>query len=304
MSLYWPTIAPGAIIDVIAPSGRFEASDLIAIQAFITKQGWRSRLGLDLLGDHDFLANSDAQRLTQLQHALTASDSEIIWCVRGGHGTTRLMRGLLTWPKPAKPKLVVGFSDITTLHLALNQIWAWPSLHAPMARQVSLGLADDRDVETLLALWRGGLNAYTLTDLIPHNALAHAVTQVTGTTAGTCLSLVQTSLGTAWQLQAEQKILFIEDVNEPAYRLDRMLVHLSNAGIWQRATAIVLGDFANQMASVEQAKIARVLTEFAKDQRVPVFSLNGFGHGVRNQPIPLGVQATIQPHAGSFHIQF
>lgn len=293
MSCYWPTIAPGAIIDIIAPSGRFEVSDLIAIQQFIAKQGWQARMGLDLLGPHDFLANSDAERLAALQRALLARDSDIIWCVRGGHGATRLMSDFLAMDKPTKPKLMVGFSDITTLHLALNQCWAWPSLHGPMARQVALGLSDVRDVDALVHLWQGGLSDYRLTNLVPQNALAHAVNHLTGITAGTCLSLLQTSLGTPWQLQAQDKILFIEDINEIAYKLDRLFIHLSNAGIWQQAKAIVLGDFGENLSILAQEQVSRVLTEFAEVQAVPVFSLQGFGHGARNQPIPLGIEATI-----------
>ena len=304
MPLYWPTITEGAIIDIIAPSGRFVVSDLAAIQAFVAKQGWQARMSPNLLGAHDFLANSDAHRLAQLQQALTAQDSEIIWCVRGGHGTTRLVNDLLVLKKPVKPKLMVGFSDITTLHLALNQCWAWPSLHAPMARQVSVGESDARDVQALLALWRGGLPDYRLTGLVPHNTLTHNVNQLTGITAGTCLSLLQTSLGTAWQLQAQDKILFIEDINEQAYKLDRMLVHLNNAGVWQQATAIVLGDFGENLTTLQQAQQARVLHEFSQAQAVPVFALKGFGHGARNKPIPLGVNATIQPQGDMWSLSY
>ena len=301
---FWPTISPGAIIDIVAPSGRFDVSVLPSIQAFLQAQGWIARLSPAMLGPHDFLANSDVQRLSLLQQALTAEDSDIIWCVRGGHGTTRIMHDLLVQPKPSRPKLLVGFSDITTLHLGLNQCWQWPSLHAPMARQVALGLSDVRDVSALLHLWQIGLANYTLTDLTPKNISATNVTALHGVTVGTCLSLLQTSLSTPWQIEAQDKILFIEDLNEPAYRLDRLLVHLSNAGIWQQATAIVLGDFATEATAQEQVMIARVLSEFSSAQAVPVFALNGFGHGARNQPIPLGVPATLQSMAESWQVTF
>ncbi len=300
----WPKISPGAIIDIVAPSGRFENEVLDAVSRFLQQQGYIARIPADLLGSHDFLAASDEQRLKHLQCALSAPDSEVIWCVRGGHGTTRLMSALLTLVKPAKPKLLVGFSDITTLHLWLNQVWQWPSLHGPMARQVALGLSDPRDVSALLSLWQSGVADYRLTGLRPLNNAAENSPSLTGTTAGTCLSLLQTSIGTPWQLQAQEKILFIEDINEAAYRLDRLLVHLANANVWQGARAIILGDFGENISALAQIQIDCVLAEFAKSQRIPVFALKGFGHSFRNQPIPLGVAAKIESDAGLISLIF
>jgi muramoyltetrapeptide carboxypeptidase len=305
MSLFWPKITSGAIIDIIAPAGRFDASIVVNIQAFLQAKGWQARCSADLLGPHDFLANSDAQRFSQLAQALQSSDSDIIWCARGGHGTTRLISDLLALPSPPKVKLLVGFSDISALHLVLNQQWHWPSLHAPMARQVALGLSDERDVDALLKLWQEGVDHYVLHDLQPQNTAALSVTELTGVTVGTCLSLLQVSLATSWQVDALDKILLIEDINEPAYRLDRLLTHLSNAGIWQQARAIVLGDFIEYGAPLlEQQKLARVLREFSQAQTVPVFALTGFGHGLRNKPIPLGLKATLRADAGRCSLYF
>lgn len=277
---------------------------LSAISQFLHQEGYVARLADNLLGPHDFLANSDEQRLAQLQQALTAPDSDIVWCVRGGHGTTRLMPFLMDLLKPNKPKLVVGFSDITTLHLWLNQVWHWPSLHGPMARQVALGLSDTRDVEALLRLWRGDLANYCLTELLPLNDFAKHSPSLTGVTAGTCLSLLQTSLSTPWQLISKDKLVFIEDINEAAYKLDRLLVHLSNAGLWQQARAIILGDFGENFSISEQKQVHKVLQEFSHAQTVPVFSLKGFGHGPRNLPIPLGVKATIVSENGLWAVKF
>jgi muramoyltetrapeptide carboxypeptidase len=98
--------------------------------------------------------------------------------------------------------------------------------------------------------------------------------------------------------------VMIEDVNEPAYRLDRLLVHLHNAGLWQNASAIVLGDFACHQSLAEAQKIERVLQAFSDGQSVPVFSLPHFGHGPRNQPIPLGVDASIEAQGQVFCLRF
>lgn len=302
--VYWPKITPGAMIDIIAPSGRFDSDAIEPILQFILNHGWQPRLSGPLLSAHDFLAHHDAERLKQLTHALLADDSDIIWCARGGHGATRLLTDLMRLKKPSKPKLLVGFSDITALHLLVNQHWHWPSLHAPMARQTALGESDTRDVSAMLNLWQGGLAHYEVSGLLAKNAAAKRVLLCQGKTVGTCLSLLQTSLATTWQVNAKHKIVLIEDVNETAYRLDRLLIHLSNAGIWPQATAIVLGDFGCHQSVTEQQKIERVLQQFSDAQQVPVFSLTTFGHGLRNQPLPLGVTATITPQDQSFRLCF
>lgn len=301
---YWPSIRSGAVIDIIAPSGRFDQEVVGSIQHFIQSHGWQARCFGPLLSPHDFLAHNDTERLRQLTQALMADDSDIIWCVRGGHGTTRLMTDLMRLAKPCKAKLLVGFSDITALHVWVNQQWQWPSLHAPMAKQTALGVSDAQDVKAMIDLWQGGLATYVLDGLVPLNAAAKGVLLCQGKTIGTCLSLLQTSLATPWQVITEHKIVFLEDVNEPAYRIDRLLVHLNNAGVWSSATALVLGDFLSHQSPAEQKKIERVLREFSHSQAVPVFSLPSFGHGSRNQPIPLGVHATIEPQADTFCLRF
>lgn len=300
----WPSITPGAVIDIIAPSGRFDADVIEAIQAFIESHGWHARFSGPLLGHHDFLAHHDAERSRQLSQALTAPDTDLIWCVRGGHGSTRLMADLMRLTQPSKPKLLVGFSDITALHLWVNQQWQWPTLHAPMARQTALGLSAAEDVAAMIDLWQGGLVTYELPGLVPKNAAAKSVQLCQGKTVGTCLSLLQTSLATPWQVNTQHKIVMVEDVNEPAYRLDRLLIHLNNAGIWHGASAIVLGDFACHQSLAEAQKIERVLQEFSHSQAAPVFSLSHFGHGPRNRPIPLGVRARIEPQGESFCLRF
>lgn len=301
---YWPSIALGAVIDIIAPSGRFDSDAIEAIESFIQSHGWQARLSGPLLSPHDFLAHHDAERLRQLSQALMAPDTDLIWCVRGGHGTTRLMTDLMRMTQPSKPKLLVGFSDITALHLLVNQQWQWPSLHAPMAKQTASGLSDPQDVAAMIGLWQGGLATYQLPGLVPKNAAAKGMLLCQGKTVGTCLSLLQASLATTWQVDTKHKIVMLEDVNEPAYRLDRLLVHLNNAGLWQSPSAIVLGDFACHQSLAEAQKIERVLREFSHSQAAPVYSLNHFGHGPRNQPIPLGVKASIVPQGQSFSLRF
>ncbi len=304
----WPTVCKNEYVDIIAPSGTFSASDIVAINDYLIREGFRPRIPKNILGDHPFAAQSDSIRFELLKNALTAEDSTLLWCVRGGHGVTRIMPDLIQLAKPKKQKLLVGFSDISSLHLWLNQAWEWPSLQGPSVRQAAHGSIDTQDMAALQQLWFDGLSGYSITDLQPINKSGKELDQLEAITTGGCISVLQTSIGTPWQLDAHNKILFLEDINEAPYRIDRLLVHLTNAGILQQTKAIVFGDFGEKNS--ETTMINWVLNDLAEHYfpkhgvHAPIFRLHGFGHGPRNQPLPFGVNAQIKREGATWRINF
>lgn len=293
----WRTASQNEYIDIVAPSGAVGAAELTAIDVMLQQLNLRPRIPTNILGAHPFSAQTDAVRFTLLQDALTAQDSTIVWCVRGGHGVSRIMPELIRLPKPEKQKILIGFSDISSLHLWLNQAWHWPSIHGPGARQAAFSAAAAEDIAALYQLCFEGLAAYKISGLVPLNQAAENLTQVSGVTAGGCISVLQTSIGTPWQLDGRNKILFLEDVNEQPYRIDRALVHLANAGILNEVQAIVLGDFgegpeeARTIDWVLKESIPNYLAQY--HLTAPLFRLRGFGHGAQNKPLPFGVEATL-----------
>lgn len=295
MSSHFPLKA-GALIDIVAPSGKFSADILPKIITLVTSWGLRARIPENILGEDLFAANNEQARLETLYDALCAEDSDLVWCVRGGYGATRIAAKLCQLPVPPKPKLLVGFSDVTTLQLILNQNYHWASLHGPMARQAVLDLVDEESIATLKQILFHGWQDYQLPSLRPLNQAAKQSIFLEGTTAGTCLSLIQNSIGTPWQFQPQGKILFLEDVNEAAYRIDRLLIHLQNAGLLQGLAAIVFGTFGSPETKQTQEQ-QQVIEAFASSMDFPVFCAPVFGHEVRNMTIPLGVRAKIE--AGS-----
>lgn len=306
----WPTVKSGNIVDIIAPSGRFPVEQLQDIHQFVESWGLVPRIPGNILGEHAFLANSDEVRLQHLKDALYSEDSRLIWCVRGGHGTTRIMPELLKLSPPKNKKLLVGFSDITTLHLWLNQIWQWPSLHGPMVRQVAMQESDVDDVQKLKDIFFHGVQHYSISNLQALNDAARQVEYLQGETLGTCLSLMAASLGTPWQVRASGKILVLEDINELPYRLDRLLVHLANAGVFAEAKAVVLGDFGGVRASLEIEGCEKVLTDIflewlpRQNIHVPVYRRLGIGHGERNISVPLGMMANIIKNDENYELKF
>lgn len=300
----WPIASKDEYIDIIAPSGAISAADIVTITEYLQKLGLRPRIPNNLIGDHPFCANSDEMRFALLRTALNAQDSTLLWCVRGGHGVSRIMADLIKLPKPSKQKLLIGFSDISSLHLWFNQAWQWPSIHGPGTRLTALGEIDANDIQSLYQLCFAGLADYSLNNLMPLNTLAKNLNSIEGITTGGCLSVLQTSIGTPWQIDTRNKILFLEDVNEHPYRIDRALVHLANAGLLNAVKAIILGDFGEKP---DEAKtIDWVLKESISDYLLkhhiptPMFRLRGFGHGTQNKPLPFGVKAklTVQGTTG------
>ncbi len=297
--MIWPIIQKGEVVDIIAPSGKIEPENIPMIQSLVENLGLTPRIPSDLLGDHPYSANTDEKRLEHLKKALYAPDSTLIWCVRGGYGTTRIVPDLLGLNKPEKQKLLVGFSDITSLHLWLNQAWHWPTLHGMMARQAACLAHNVNDFQALTNIWFNGLKEYRLQNLEPLNEAARVNTSISGITCGTNATLIQSSIGTPWQIDARHKIIFLEDINEVPYRLERLLVHLANAGIFNEARAIILGDFGENLAQETNRLLDFSLKNFSENYvtsrniKIPIFRLTGFGHCVRNKPIPLGVHGQI-----------
>ena len=201
------------IVDIIAPSGSFPAQDIPVLRQYIESKGCIARIPEQILGPDLLSAQSDAQRFAQLKAALLAEDSQLIWCVRGGYGATRLLPALAEMTPPAHRKNLIGFSDITALHLFLSQEWGWSTLHGPSLRQMAkaeLGAASLQQTEALVF---GGQSALEYT-LIPFNAAAEQAVAVKAILSGGNLKLVEAGLGTPWHIDSRPKILMLEEINE------------------------------------------------------------------------------------------
>lgn len=295
----WKPLQPGAIVDLIAPAGRCPAEALQKVDTLLHHWQLIPRRDPKLLGDDLLCANSDEERFSQLKQALYNTDSSAVWCLRGGYGCTRLIPNLLPVAPPTLNKLFIGFSDITTLHLFLQQQWHWQTLHGPSAHQVVQGHIDDQSINELKQIIFGQLPQLTFT-LNPLNTVIRrcspskhdANKRFESTLIGGTLTLVQASLGTSWQITAKNKILFLEEVNEAPYRVDRMLQHLQQAICLTELTALVFGDFIT--TPNQRALMDAVLQRFAESLPIPVFSCPGIGHGKTNRSLVFGAPTYLE----------
>ncbi|MFN7098282.1 MAG: LD-carboxypeptidase, partial [Gammaproteobacteria bacterium] len=232
-------------------------------------------------------------RFKHLCNALTNTNSKAIWCLLGGFGATKIIPQLNQMKRPAHAKWFIGFSDITALHIFLQTRWGWSTIHGPSGYQASLNKVSNESVNILKRIMLHEDKTLSYNQLTPLNSLAQVHTVINAPIIGGNLHIIQTTLATPWQINADHKILFIEDINERAYRIDRVLAHLSHAGIFDQAKAILLGDFIDKGEPNGEYLVMKTLHEFASQCTLPVLQLNNIGHGPVNNPLILGSPVTL-----------
>ena len=285
----YPALPPGSLIGVIAPAGPMDAERLSRVPALYESYGYRCRLYPCCAPRDGYLAGPDAARLADLHAALGDRDVAALHAVRGGYGCMRILDTVDTALLRANPKLLIGYSDLTALH-ALWVRAGLPTLHAPMSDMLLPGR--EADQQALFTTLLRGLRAGDV--LAPE--LDAAGLRVPGTARGRLvggnLSLVAALLGTPWAWRSEGAILFLEDVNEELYRVDRLLTQLRLAGVFDAVAGFVLGSFTE--ATSPQALLREMLVPLCK----PVLGGWPTGHGTPNRPLPLGLQVELDAAAG------
>jgi muramoyltetrapeptide carboxypeptidase len=296
-------LQPGDLIGVIAPAGPAKPDALAQVEPLYARHGLRVRLYPGCYLSTGYLAGSDAARLADLHQALADDDVAALHCLRGGYGAMRLLDGVDTTLLHAKPKLLIGYSDITALHA----LWAGnglPSLHAPMPASDLVKPGREDDAQALFDLLRNGLPAgAVLSPMIDPAVRAgglHAPGRATGRLIGGNLSLVAALLGTRWAWDARGAILFLEDVSEELYRVDRLLTHLRLAGVLDAVAGFLIGSFTEEESPA--ALLCEMLVPLCRQRGLPLLAGWPTGHGTPNRPLPLGVQATLDADAGTVSV--
>ena len=285
-------LKPGDIIDIVAPSSKCHPSVLGKIRELLDAWGLNCRISDDIFGESILYANSDEKRFSHLQYALLNEESKAVWCLLGGYGSTKLIPMLNKLKPPAKSKIFIGFSDTTALHIFLQGQWDWSTIHGPSAYQASLNKVSVDSINLLKKIiFNEGFISYD--QITPLNSIAMNNSVICAPIIGGNLHLIQASLGTAWQINADDKIIFIEEINERAYRIDRALAHLSQVGLFEKTKAILFGDLIDKGEPDGKFLVMDTIKEFASQCRLPVLQINNIGHGPINNPIILGRTAQL-----------
>lgn len=250
---------------------------LISNEAFINKDIFK-------------FSDIDANRLSRLKQSI-GSDSEIIWAMRGGFGSYKLISALKNLSRPKKKKILIGFSDITALNLFVSQNWKnWTVIHAPMMVRLAKDKYHHPSWTLLLDILENKITQYEMTGLSPLNKAGEQarIDKICGKLTGGNLTLIEFSLKTSWEIDTDDKILFIEDCYETAPSIYRSMYHLKEAGKLSKVKAIIFGHF------VGVSEYKKYLKHFASEVDIPVFITDQFGHGKNNIPLIYNADGCIE----------
>lgn len=229
-----------------------------------------------------FFASSKDYSLIDLKDSINDTESNILWALRGGYGCGNIVQSL-TEIIPPTNKTVIGFSDITAMHILFNIYYDLPTIHAPV---VTSFVQDNHDFTEIKNLLNGVQKSY---DLYPVNDYAGKF-DITSVLVGGNLTVIQSLIGTKVHPNFAGKVLFLEDVDERPYRIHRSLMHLKNSFVLKDVRAIILGEFAKC-----GDKIDKVLYDYVENELlIPVYRIKNIGHVRNNLPIVLGSRVDIK----------
>lgn len=273
---------------VISPAGPVEASALKAGLEALDRAGLRVRLGAHVFDKLGYMAGDDLLRLHDFHTMFEDSSIKAIFCTRGGYGALRLLDKIRYQLVKENPKILVGFSDITALLMALFSKTGLVTFHGPMVR--SLRQEPSQNFHSLLQMVESSGTCTLELDgaktAIPGN--------VRGTLVGGNLTLLCHLVGTPFIPSFKGCILVLEDTGEQIYRLDRMLTHLRLSGHFEGVAGIVAGAFEG---CGERDAIDGLLLDALQDFQIPLVTDAPIGHGAGNLTLPIGIMAELDATA-------
>jgi len=295
----------GDLIGLISPASPIDDPAKIDKGVlYLESLGYRVLVGDSVKKNLGYLAGTDEERVSDIHAMFLNRQVKAIFCVRGGYGTPRLLRSLDYTMISRNPKILVGFSDITALQLAIWQKCRVISFHGPM---VGVDMASGMDPFTEEMLWQvltSDKKPKQVTfDRNESTVLSPGSSE--GRLLGGNLSLLITLLGTPYLPDLRNSILLVEEIGEEPYRVDRMLTHLLNAGALKRVKAMVAGKFTDcvpKNSATSSRSVDEILRELAGVLRVPFLSNLPFGHFPKKLTLPIGLRVKV--NATSLRLQF
>lgn len=294
-------LKPGDTLGLIAPGYAVSPEKLEEAIGYIKDLGYIPYHTDRIIGNHGYLSNTDEERLADLHHMFENEAVDAILCVRGGYGCTRLLPDINWELIKNNPKIFAGFSDVTALLNEMNKRTGLVCFHAP----VGTTLDTDYNREHFQKVLNGTENTITMTtypyekeeedypaEYEPYT-LNPGVAQ--GILAGGNLCLLAAMTGTPFEPDYTDKIVFIEEIEEAPYRIDRMLTQLRQSSTFNKAKAIILGIFAgcNESTNPDSFNLKDVVTDILGDMDIPIGYGYPIGHIDENVTLPLGVPVEV-----------
>jgi muramoyltetrapeptide carboxypeptidase len=286
-----PALRPGDVVGIIAPAGPIQTDALEAGCATLLRMGYRPFYLPSILDRDLYFAGSAERRLDELHEMFRRREVRAILCARGGYGSNYLLPHLDLALIRRNPKIFAGCSDVTTLLTYLCDAAGLVTFHSPMTGD--FGRPDGVDEDAWFAAVASGekyereFNPDEVEPLVKGTA--------EGLLYGGCLSLLCASQGTPYEIRTRDTILFVEDLNEPPYRIDRMLMQLKLAGKLRGVKGIIFGEMRKcDERGAEDRTLQQVVIRVLGDLHLPIaFGLKSGHVSSRNFTLPIGVRAKL-----------
>jgi muramoyltetrapeptide carboxypeptidase len=284
----------GDTIGIVAPGSPTTEEKVEKAYKKLKEIGFKVKLGKSCYSKHGYLAGRDELRADDLNSMFRSTEVDGIICLRGGYGSIRILDLLDYNLIRTNPKVFVGYSDITALHIAINQISNLVTFHGPMAAS---DLAGDISRYSLDSLFNSILSEEFDGKIINPTEELIAINGgvVEGQIIGGNLSLITSTIGTPYEIDTKGKILFIEEIGEEPYRIDRMLNQLKLSNKLQEAEGIILGNFSNCMPEDPDMSLTleEVIDDLIRPLNKPTLYNLQAGHCDPNITIPFGVRVRL-----------
>lgn len=269
---------------------------------YLESCGYRVKLGSAVHEQHGYLAGEDVRRIQDLNAMFLDPEVRAVFSVRGGYGTPRILHLLDYRAIRENPKILVGYSDITALQLAIFQRTGMVTFSGPM---VAVEMAKGIDPFTESHFWRMLTEDSSGLKLEAQGPGASVKSgRAEGRLLGGCLSLIGSLVGSAYLPDFKDAILFVEDIGEEPYKIDRHLSHLRLAGILDKISGLVCGHFVDCEPKGDSPSLTldEVIADFAAELPIPVLRNLPYGHIDVKYTLPLGVEARLDADAGTLEL--
>lgn len=295
----------GDTIGVIAPASPAGEEKTIEAKKVLSKMGFKVKMGESCYSTHGYLAGTDELRAKDLNNMFEDKEIDGIICLRGGYGTPKILEQLNYDMIAQNPKVFVGYSDITAIHIALNQKCNLITFHGPM---VASNMISKLDEFTYDSFEKNIMNDNIIGNI--KNPEGENIESLVGGRAegkliGGNLALICATIGTPYEIDTKDKVLFLEDIGEEPFRVDRMLTQLLLSGKLRDAKGIILGDWNNCEADEpeESLSLMEVFEEILKPLKKPIIYNLRSGHCTPMITLPFGVKVKLDADAREVNIE-
>jgi muramoyltetrapeptide carboxypeptidase len=282
-----PYLKENDCVGIVCPAGYMPYEKAQTCIDTLQQWGYTVKVGKTLGNQFNYFSGTDEERLQDLQMMLDDTNVKAVLCGRGGYGISRIIDKLDFTAFLQHPKWLIGFSDITVLHAHVHQQFKIATLHAPMAVAFNDGGAENEFVQSLYSALKGITSGYSCNGHSLNRAGA-----AKGELIGGNLSIIAHLIGSVSSYQTKNKILFMEDIGEYVYNVDRMMVQLKRSGLLQNLAGLIVGGFSDMKDTVIPfgEEVYSIIHNHVKEYEYPVCFDFPVSHEVNNYALKVGVQ--------------